>query len=159
MALKLTKQELAQREELTNKLSYMSEALSDALMMFNTDRADAFLELASHIEAYNKKVTDAFDDVAQAVSSYNEALEEAQQFVADVASRIDSEISERSERWQESEKGQAASKWLSDWQDADFDTLDVEAPEELEVDEPDEFEVDDYDHLDRLNELAEQPED
>lgn len=81
-----------------------------------------------------------------AVMAYNEAIEEARGFVQDVARQADADISDKSERWQEGEKGQAAIGWKDEWEGASF--------EEVSVEYPDDIEAEGLDHADTLDQLS-----
>ena len=53
----------------------------------------------------------AWAAVEAAVAAYNAALAEASEFAQEVSGRIGDDIDEKSEKWQESEKGEAAGAW------------------------------------------------
>lgn len=131
MAWKLTKEEAARRDEVTNAAGAARDALNAAL------------------DAYNEKVAAAFAELKTATDAYNESCASARDFAEAVATRLRDEHFAKSERWQESEKGQAADAFVSAWED--FAAADFEPEEPLEMEGPDE------ELAEQLNELPEEP--
>jgi hypothetical protein len=119
MAFKLDKQEIARRDKIFGELTEGRSALEDAVSVYNA----ALEELKAPVLA--------------AVEKYNEAVEEARGFAEDIASQADGEIDDKSEKWQEGERGQAASAWKDEWENASFDPYEIEFPEELAFEQPD----------------------
>ncbi len=116
MAFKLDKQELKRRDQLFDELGEARAKLEDAVAVFNDDLNVAREKLQNQIAAYNEVVL------------------EARGFIEDVASRLDSEFDDKSERWQESDKGQAAASLRDEWQNIAFDGIEIEYPEDIEID-------------------------
>ena len=94
MAFKLTKQELNRRDELRDKL------------------ADARIDLDEAIAEQNRIIEDAYSAINAALDDYNEVVNEAYGFVEDIHAEREGEYDDKSERWQEGERGQAAYEWL-----------------------------------------------
>jgi hypothetical protein len=90
-------------------------------------------KLEESITAYNEAVKAAFGEVTDAQVAYNEAIVAANDFQEEIATVIDDYKSEKSDKWQESDK---ASEYDA-WHDAleAFDEIDLESAEELEVPE------------------------
>lgn len=65
-----------------------------------------------------------------AIDRYNELVVEATAFRDDVVAAIDEYIGERSDKWLESDKGQAYASWKSEWES--FDTSELETVEALQ---------------------------
>jgi archaellum component FlaC len=119
MAFKLSKQELATRDEHVAKLE------------------KAWAEIDQAVSTYNEQVEGFKTDVEKAVSNYNEVVVEAKGFAEEVANRFESEYDERSEKWQEGEKGQAAAELRDAWQAIDMEEISLEWPDDLSIDDPD----------------------
>jgi len=134
MAFKLTKSEIARKGDLQTEMADARGKLEDALRVYNAECA----ELRAPLEA--------------ALTAYNEQLEEVKGFVEDIANQADDEYSNKSERWQDGDKGQSARQWIDDWQGAEFEPVEITFPDDLEI--PDE----DIDHDGRLEGLAEEAE-
>lgn len=66
-------------------------------------------------------------ELEQALAKHKAKIVEAQTFCAEVAGEIDSYITDKSEKWQEGETGQAFSEWKDSWENIEFDD-----PPELE---------------------------
>ncbi|GAA5666125.1 hypothetical protein Brsp07_04634 [Brucella sp. NBRC 14130] len=122
---KLSKQDIARRDAIIRKL------------------ADAALRLAAEHEA----LSDAVEKFNGRIDEYNEQLEEARGFAEDMVSEMDNYMSERSERWQDGDTGQAYSDWKSEWENVELDELEhVEVPE-----------LPSTDHGDALEQAPEEP--
>ena len=132
MAFKLDKQDTARRDKLVEELRDGRGVLEDAVSTFNA----AVEELKAPLLA--------------ALEKYNEIVEEARGFVEDIASTADGQFDDKSEKWQEGDKGQAARNWIDAWQNEPFDALEIAFPDELTL--PDE----ETDHDGRLENLPEE---
>lgn len=119
MPFKLSKDELAQRDLLIDKLNAASSALTDA------------------INAYNEGIALLKEPAERALEAYNEAAVAAREFAADIASQAEQDMSEKSEKWLESDRGQAAEAFKQEWESAELDDIELEFPEELSFDDPD----------------------
>lgn len=118
MAWKLTKEETARRDEVTNAAGAARDALNAAL------------------DAYNERVAAAFAELKTAADAYNETCSSVRDFAEAVATRLRDDFDAKSERWQQSEKGQTVEAFVSAWED--FAAEDFEPEEPLEVEGPDE---------------------
>jgi hypothetical protein len=115
MAIKLTKDENEQRDELVAELEIAGGALHTAM------------------EEVAEMVKEANEIAAAAIAAYNEALADAREFVETTASRLRDELDGRSEKWLESDKGQAAIEFVEQWEGETFDDLeweDIDPPEQ-----------------------------
>jgi hypothetical protein len=77
-----------------------------------------------------------------AQDAYNEAVADANAWLGEIASEIDDYISERSEKWQDSERGQAYRAW--------HEVFTAEL-EDVELDEPDVLELETGDQVEALD--------
>lgn len=111
----LTKLHIAERNDIAQKLRNLSDELEDS------------------IEAYNLVATEEWDKVRSALEAYNEAISEANQWRSDIESQIQDYISEKSEKWQGSDKGQAVDSWRSAFEE-EFEEAQIEMPDDLECD-------------------------
>lgn len=129
MAFKLSKAEIASRDRLAKAVE---------------EKADA---LRAEIDGYNVAVAEAWEKVADAELAYKAALGDVRSFVEKVHADRQAEYDEKSERWQEGERGEAAAAWLAEWEQPDLDDVELEEPEP--VGEPD------LEHADVLSGLPE----
>jgi len=119
MAFKLSKAENTRKSELEgdlNKVFGEAEEAKDVL----TDK------IADLIREFNEGP----------LTALNDKISEAQGFVEDIERERHDEYDEKSERWMESERGESASSWLSQWEmtAGELDAIpDIEVPE-LEID-------------------------
>jgi hypothetical protein len=130
MAFKLDKQELASKAELIEELTAQRSNLDGA------------------IEAFNDALTTARDALQAAIDDYNDKLEGAREFAGEIAAQADSDMSDKSERWLEGDRGQNAEAWKSEWENATF--------EPIEIDMPDEISCDADDHAEMLDQLPDE---
>ncbi len=115
MSFKLTKVEIKRRDDYASELSELADKLSEA------------------IDTFNQELVNARTPVEAAVEAYNTLLEEAKGFAFDIANQAENDISEKSEKWQEGERGEAANEWKDAWENIELDEIEIEFPEELDV--------------------------
>jgi hypothetical protein len=130
MALKLTKAEAERQTALVADLQAQKDAMQKA------------------IEDFNTALETARADLREAVGKYNDVVSEVNGFAADIASRLDDEINNKSEKWQEGEKGEAATAWKDEWEAIDFSELDVD---ELAPSDIDDFDDDSAETLEGIS--------
>jgi hypothetical protein len=123
MAFKLTKDESARRDKILGELQTERSKLEDA------------------ISVYNANVEDLKNPVVAALEQYNAVVEEARGFAEDVANQAEQDYDDKSDKWQEGDKGQAASGWKDEWENADFQEFEIEFPDELPSDLPEHAET------------------
>ena len=115
MAFKLTKAEHHERALIVEKLTEAKTEVEEAIAAFNAKMEEAWAEVSAKIETYNETVT--------AAAEFRDNIVEQRQ----------GEWDDKSERWQEGDRGQSAQGWISEWEGASLEPLEVEQPEELEV--------------------------
>jgi Fe2+ transport system protein B len=117
----LTKDELVERDRLAEALEKARLALVDAIATYNA-------KLEEEIKV----------PVVDAIAAYGDALTEAKEFAETIVSDAESDIDDKSERWQESERGEQAVGFKDRWQEI-VNTLGEELDIELpgEIDDPD----------------------
>lgn len=118
MAFNLTKDEIKIRDEIIAALNAAKSKLED------------------EISAYNERLEALKEPVEAALAAYNEEVEKARSFAEDIATQADSDFSDKSEKWQEGDKGSAANDWKTEWENLSFDAIEIEFPEELIVEDP-----------------------
>lgn len=111
---KLSKQQLAEKEQHKTDI----------------DAAKAALDKA--VEEYNEAIDREYMKVEAAINNYNGVAESFNQWREQIRSDQENYQSERSEKWQEGDSGQAYQEWMDAW---------GEEVEELQVTEPDKLEI------------------
>jgi hypothetical protein len=91
----------------------------------NKELAKEHDQLTAAVEQFNATVQTAFSDLGGYAQSYNQTLEHAKELVDEIASEWRSELENKSEAWQEGERGQELSEKI--------DELEGFAPDEFEV--------------------------
>jgi hypothetical protein len=128
-----------------NKLNKVQLA---ELVKFRDELEELKGALELEVEEYNSTMNSAWAKVEKRIIDLNEKIVEADQWRADLASEMQDFYDEKSEKWQEGERGCAYQEWISEWE-SDLSEVEMEAPED--VDMPD------VDAIDTMNELSEEP--
>lgn len=108
--LKLSKKQQAERDELIASLAAAKEQLIEA----------------------RQSVEDAVSQYNDRVNEVNEVAASINEFCENIVSRAEEEMEGRSEKWLESDRGEAAAAWIEDWQNVSLDIMEC-----IEVDFPD----------------------
>lgn len=124
-AFKLTKGEQADLEKQKDALSDAASALEDA------------------IAVANESINTAVGKLNDVVTVYNAALTAVTETVEGVATRLREEFDEKSEGWQEGDRGQEAEGMINEWEGFSLDEVDEFTFEEFAFDASDGSEVDD----------------
>jgi chromosome segregation ATPase len=113
---------------------------------------DAADELEQAILEYNEKLSEAFGKVQAHAQEVNSAIQKARELVEEVVADIGEYMSERSEKWHNTEQGTSYQNWVDEWQGLAMNDLDFVQPEELDPDDSGEQAASD------LEALPEEPE-
>lgn len=105
MAFKIDKKEQARIADLAHKLTDERVALEEAINEENARREDALADLNQRFE------------------KFNELLEEARGYVEDIWAERQGEFDDKSENWQEGERGETTREWLSNLEGKKDDEL------------------------------------
>jgi|SRR5215467_830978 len=116
---KLTKAQLTEKQDHETKLEETLDALTAAVTEYN-DALEALWE----------------EKIGPALEAYNEAVDAANQWRGDIASDMQNYYDERSEKWQEGDKGSAYSDWKDEWSE-EFDQVELDKPDAVECDPTD----------------------
>lgn len=114
-----------------------------------TKLSDALNEAASELEAavtaYNDAMANLQAPVEAAVEKYNFVALDITGFVEDIANNARGAIDDKSESWQEGEKGQLAEEWTSEWENYSLDDqIEAVFPDDLAIEAAN---ADDFDNL------------
>lgn len=130
----LTSFQAEQLSDLQEKLQSASERVESAITDFNTSMS----------ELWN-------DSVLESLNDYNTVVEQAREFVEERHDQMQSQYEDRSEKWQQSEKGEAFQEWLNEWEEAQSELEDIDLAMPVEVDTPD------FSAVDAMDELSMEP--
>lgn len=83
--------------------------------------------------AYNEKAAELYADAEDKLSEYNDVLERAREWRDEIVEEIDEYVSDRSDKWQESDAAQEIESWKSEFEGLELDELTMEKPEDLEM--------------------------
>jgi hypothetical protein len=119
VAFKLSKEELRTRARIVECLREQRSKLEDA------------------VNVYNEAIGGLTEALQQAVANYNDEVGAARDFAEGIVSEADSQISDKSEKWLEGDKGQAAESWKSEWEGLSFDDVEIDTPDAVEFDAED----------------------
>lgn len=118
MAFKLTQKEITDREGIKTELENAWTAVEDA------------------VAEYNETVNEAKSKITSVVESYNNVLGEAAVWSASIMERLNCEFEEKTEKWQESERGQNVSAMISEYENFSLDDISVDWPDDLAIENP-----------------------
>lgn len=113
--MKLSKDQEMRLSGIVDDLRERSNKLDQAVMEFNNARNELLAKVNTAIE------------------EYNESLGEARELRDEVTGDAEMAIAEKSEKWQESEKGQAAESWKDTWGDLELDDAEISEPDEIDM--------------------------
>jgi hypothetical protein len=120
---KLSKMLLQDRDAICQQLRTQYEALEEA------------------VEAFNAAMEAQWEAVAHALAHYNETVNQAKEWLATVSSEIEGYMSDHSEKWQDSERGQTYEQWKNDFESNDLEEVELDMPDALELQTGDQAET------------------
>lgn len=106
-------------------------------------------DLESAVDRYNSVIQDAKEDAIAAHNELRDAVDEAAEFVGSLHSDMEGYFDDRSEKWQEGEKGRAYADWM-----ANFDSI-TDSVDDLELHDP--VDMVDCDLADEIDNLPHEP--
>jgi hypothetical protein len=118
MSLKLNKAKLEQRDDLAKRLG------------------EAFAQIESEIASYRDELEKLRGPIEGSIEAYNAILAEAREFAEDIVTDASSAIEDKSEKWQEGERGQAAIAFRDAWEGLSLEDLELEWPDDVELEDP-----------------------
>ena len=118
---KLSKEQLTARDTLCEALRTSHAALTEAL------------------EAFNNVMDQAWPGAEEALADYNHLVAQANAWLGEIAGEMQEYMDERSEKWQESERGQAYDGWRQEFED-ELEEIELERPKELTLETDDQAE-------------------
>jgi len=108
MAFRLTRAE-------ENRRDYLRDQLIEAKGL-----------LEEEVDAECRAIENAVEAINAAHTRYNEMVQEAHGFIEDIISERENEFDDKSERWQEGDRGQAARSWIDSLQESLDELCDLE---------------------------------
>jgi hypothetical protein len=99
---------------------------------------DARSEIERTVSNFNAIMAEHFEPIKDAVETWNTLRGDLGELISPLVDDFRSDIDERSEKWLESERGQAVIEWVDRVESFvnDIDELDVDAPDDFEVEVP-----------------------
>lgn len=91
---------------------------------------DAMNELNSAIEGFNLMIANEWEEeVAPKIANANECIANLRQIAEEIRDELQDNYDNRSEKWQDGDKGSAWYEWIENWTIAmDVEDVDVECP-------------------------------
>jgi hypothetical protein len=87
--------------------------------------------LSALIDEANATIHDWNDRLDQAYADYNGVISTAEDLMSDITGRLRSEWDEKSETWQQSDRGIDAEGWVSQFEEITFTQLDTYIIDEI----------------------------
>lgn len=125
MSFSLSKAEQVKRTELVEQLRTAKGKLEDA------------------VAVYNDGLTKLRDELRSKAEEYNTTLVEVRGWTEDIFSQADSDYDDKSDKWRDSDAGEAAQQWKSEWENLGLDEIELELADDISLE-------DFYDHADIL---------
>ncbi len=91
--------------------------------------------LETAIATFNQTLGAAKEKLEEDQQKYNDELEKLRDFRDGIVSEMDDYIADRSEKWQEGERGQNYVSWKDEWEQLDLEPIELSLPDELDSDE------------------------
>ncbi len=82
---------------------------------------------------YNETVQKAWEEFQEALYFYHEHLDDVKAWVEEYAATLAEEYGSRSERWRESDKGQAFQAFVEEWSTFHLDEIESDEPEMIDI--------------------------
>jgi len=111
----------------------LTKAQKTAKDQISTDLANAWTDLEEAFEQYNLRVQEAFATLQAQITLYNNELSKARDFASEVAQETADYISEKSDKWQESDKGQEYQSFQEEYESLQLDDIELDEPAEIEL--------------------------
>lgn len=112
------------------RLSKAVQAERDAIYV---ELQSTYSNLEDAVTKYNEAVKAAREALELAINDHNEQVDAANGWAnASAAAEIRDYMGERSEKWQESDRGQAYEEWASSYEQWTLDRIEIEIPEALD---------------------------
>lgn len=134
--MRLSQERRKQRDSLVLELNSAAEEVTDAMEEFNKAASAAVQEAREKLKAAKAK---HWPEVQKAVAAYNEKVQTAKSFLEGCGVEIDEYTAEKSDKWHESDKGQAIGSMREEYE-TDLDEVSIDEPNEAELQEPDALE-------------------
>lgn len=147
--MKLTKTQKAEHAARLVAYEAARDTLITAREAHQVAVQEAFFKLEEAVTAYNTALATAWETHLTApLAAYTRETEALTEYVTETAEALREQVFARSERWQESEAGQAAEAMVSEWEAFEAETY-----------EPDELPALDLSEHDPRDQFSEEPED
>lgn len=114
----LTKKQVQQLSDLQTDLQTASEKVESAVADFNANINELWGDL-----------------VLDNVKEYNQSVKQASSFAEQIRDQIQSYYEDKDEDWKHCELGNAIQEWLEDWDEANFEEIDLKMPDETDIPE------------------------
>lgn len=106
------------------------------LTQLQSDLQDAQEKVESAISDFNANINELWANlVSDSLDDYNKLVQQATEFVDETRSTMQSYYDERSEKWQEGDRGQDFQSWLDEWDSTELEEIEMTMPEETDLPE------------------------
>lgn len=154
--IKLTRKQSEQHDHHVLELQDAYSALQTEIENYNAEVAREFEKLKAQVQDFNQTVCDRREALDAEIESYNEKLTSAKEFAKEVAAQFDEEYRGKSERWQDSLRGEQVGAFVDTWKDIEIEPFEPETFESIEVEPPTDVDLPD-DQSEALSKLMEEP--
>jgi hypothetical protein len=102
--------------------------------------AERYEELEEAVFAFNEMLVKYWDAVEVAQDAYNASIADANEWRGEIAGEIEAYMDERSEKWRASDRGQAYSAWYDAFA-SELEAVELTMPDGVELEEGDQGEA------------------
>ena len=114
-----------------------------------SDLREAWENVTNALDTFNKAVEELRGPVTEAIEKYNNVVAGARSWAEDIANAAQDEWDGKSEGWQESDKGEGAAQFISEYESISLDDIEITWNDDATMDKPD--------HADDLEGLPTEP--
>jgi DNA repair exonuclease SbcCD ATPase subunit len=153
---KLSKKVLKKIEEAQEAVTEAAQGLKDAIEEIKEDGESKLDTVREAIDEFNSWLEEARDsDLSEAFEAYKEAITDGRDVMEEIASEAENYYDDKSEKWQEGEKGEAYGEWRDRLRELadEFDEPDCPELEFSDIECPDSFEFEVSDEIKDGDEL------
>lgn len=89
-------------------------------------------DIESAIDDFNSQMTEYWEEnVKPTIEDYNATIDSINKFITEIKDKLQKFYEGKSEKWQESKKGQEYANFIEEW-DKELEQLDLDEPDEIE---------------------------
>ena len=114
----------------------LSDEQAEQLSQLQLDLRKASQKIENEIADFNTNVNELWGNlVLTSLDDYNKVRQQAQEFVVATRNQIQAHYEEKSEKWQQSEKGEVYQQWIDLWSEVEAELAEINLTVQVETQE------------------------